>query len=200
MLKSLQLQPLKYSMTDKSTESTNSYLIPYSSLYSIRQNNKKFNLIGAYQAPISSNIKYKRTSKLSKTLELQEEIHSSGLETSNRINQDFHTALSNLLKDKYILLNSHEILQYLQLKRELIPVLLEAERQIRKIFIDEKLVLKFIYDPEIVNWKKLIVAIHTYLDASDAFDKLKLLDHSWWLDASYSVSSDLDIHITFDEI
>jgi hypothetical protein len=117
-----------------------------------------------------------------------------------QINQDFPTALSNLLKDKYILSNSHEVLQYLQLKRELIPILLEAERQIRKIFIDEKLALKFIYDPEIMNWKKLIVAIHTNLDADDAFDKLKLLDHGWWLDTSCPVSSDLDIHIDFDEI
>jgi hypothetical protein len=117
-----------------------------------------------------------------------------------QINQDFHPALSNLLKDKYVLFDSYEVLEYLQLERELIPVLLEAERQIRNIFIDEKLALKFIYDPEIVNWKKLIVTIHTHLDADDAFDKLKLLDHGWCLDASYPVSSDLDIHIDFDEI
>ncbi|NJL91296.1 MAG: hypothetical protein HC916_17060 [Coleofasciculaceae cyanobacterium SM2_1_6] len=117
-----------------------------------------------------------------------------------QINQDSHAALSNLLKDRYILFDSHKILQYLHSKRELIPVLLEAERQIRKIFIDEKLALKFIYDPEIASWKKLIIAIHTQLDADDAFDKLKLLDHGWWLNASYSVSSDLDIYIDFDEV
>lgn len=199
MAQSLRSQLLEHSTTKKLTSDVNLNSNTYSNQYSTQQNNKQPNFIGVYPIPTPDNKKYKQTNKKLKTLEPQE-FHSFDSETSHRVSPDFNTVLSNLLKDKYILFDSHEILQYLQLKRELIPVLLEAERQIRKIFIDEKLVLKFIYDPEIVNWKKLIVAIHTYLDASDAFDKLKLLDHSWWLDASYSVSSDLDIHIDFDEI
>ena len=116
------------------------------------------------------------------------------------INQEFSTLLNSLITDKYSLANLNEVIQYLQEKKELLPFLLEAERQIRKFFAKEKLTLKIIYDPEIANWKKLIIAIHTPLEADEAFDKLKLLDHNWWLDASYLVHNNLDIYIDFDEI
>ena len=200
MAQSLRSQLFEHSTTKKLTSDINPYLIQYSNQHLIQQNNKQPNLVGSYSPFIANNKKYKQTNKkLLKILEPQE-FHSLDLETSNRVSLDFNAVLSNLFKDKYILFDSNKILQYLQSKRELIPFLLEAERQIRKVFISEKLVLKFIYDPEIINWTKLIVAIHTNLDANEAFDKLKLLDHSWWLEASYSINNDLDIHIDFDEI
>ncbi|NEP42491.1 MAG: hypothetical protein F6K35_26040 [Okeania sp. SIO2H7] len=47
---------------------------------------------------------------------------------------------------------------------------------------------------------ELIIAIHTDLDGNEAYEKMKLLDYSWWLDASEIVGNDLEIHIDFNEI
>lgn len=130
-------------------------------------------------------------------------INSEPFSSSTVVNQDFVSLFNNFMntiQDQYILENDDEIWEYLEQKKELIPTLLEAEKQIRKFFLDEKLSLKIIYDPEIVNWKQLMIFIHTKLDVDKAFDKLKLLDHNWWLDVYYNVGNDLEIHIDFDEI
>jgi hypothetical protein len=125
-------------------------------------------------------------------------------EVSNTlVNQEFVSLLNNFInkiRDNYIIQNQNEILDYLSQKRELIATLLKAKKEIRKIFLNEKLTLKVICDPEIANWKQLVIFIHTKLNADEAFNKLKLLDHNWWLDASYDIGNDLEIHIDFDEI
>ncbi|MEB3310913.1 MAG: hypothetical protein VKJ02_11830 [Snowella sp.] len=104
------------------------------------------------------------------------------------------------ITEKYTLFEPDCILTYLSQHKNLTFALLEAEKQIRKIFLHEKLILKIVYDPEIPNWEKLFIIISTQLDADTAFDKLKQLDQNWWLDASDLVNNDLEIHIDFDEI
>ncbi|MBW4631699.1 MAG: hypothetical protein KME30_07290 [Iphinoe sp. HA4291-MV1] len=105
-----------------------------------------------------------------------------------------------LIEAIYSLKNPVEVLKYLNEKKYLISVLIEAHEKIRKIFANEKLVLKVLYDPENVGWKNLIIAIHTNLDVDEAFDKLKILDKVWWLDVSFIFGNDLDINIEFDEV
>ncbi|MBE9194784.1 hypothetical protein IQ219_05555 [Synechocystis sp. LEGE 06083] len=102
--------------------------------------------------------------------------------------------------DKYTLLEPTNVLAYLAQHKNLTFALLEAEKQIRKQFLHEKLTLKIVYDPEIPHWEKLFIIINTQLDADTAFDQLKQLDQDWWLDASDLVNNDLEIHIDFDEI
>lgn len=93
-----------------------------------------------------------------------------------------------------------EILQYLNEKKHLISILIEAHEKIKNIFNNDKNVLRVVYDPEIIGWKKLIIEIHTNLDVDEAFDKLKVLDNLWWLDISFKFANDLEINISFDEI
>jgi hypothetical protein len=105
-------------------------------------------------------------------------------------------ALESLYKVDY----QAGVLEYLLDKPHLTSFILKAYEKIREIFTNEQLSLKTSFDPEIIDWKKLIIAIHTNLDADEAYDKLKILDNSWWIDASSTVGNDLDIYITFDEI
>ena len=77
---------------------------------------------------------------------------------------------------------------------------MSAVPKIAEIFTNEKLELKFLYDPEIVGWRQLIIAIHTSLDGYEAFEKLQLLGNNWWLDASELVWDELGINIDFNEI
>lgn len=104
------------------------------------------------------------------------------------------------ITDKYTLLEPANVLAYLTQHKNLTFALLEAEKQIRKIFLHEKLTLKVGHDPEISQPEKLWIIINTRPDADTAFDQLKQLDQDWWLDASDLVNNDLEIHIDFDEI
>lgn len=113
---------------------------------------------------------------------------------------DFVNNLITRLEPIYIFSNPTEIIKYLNENKHLIYFLLDANQKIQEIFNKEKLELKIICDPEIENWRKLIINIHTQLDADEAFDKLKTLDDIWWLDVSPLVGNDLDINIDFDEI
>ncbi len=129
---------------------------------------------------------------------------SLSTEISNpAINQHILCRLNKKIKqveEKYILKDSQNIKQFLHQNIQLIDLLLEAYQNIKNIFNNEKLVVKFLEDPEIINQKQLAIMIHTNLDADEAFDKLKELEDNWWLDASYQFNNDLDIHISFDEI
>jgi hypothetical protein len=100
----------------------------------------------------------------------------------------------------YIFNNSVEIIKYLNEKRYLISLLLDAHQKIKGVFPSERLGLRIIYDPEITGWIRLIIDIHTLLDVDEAFEKLKILDNVWWLDISFLVGNDLDININFDEV
>ena len=130
---------------------------------------------------------------------LPAELSNPEINTNNSSIIYFVNNLINRLKPLYIFNNLPEIVKYLNEKKYLISLLLDANQKIKEIFPTEKLQLRIIYDPEIKGWRKLIIDIHTLLDADEAFDKLKMLDNIWWLDVSCLVGNDLDININFDE-
>lgn len=101
---------------------------------------------------------------------------------------------------KYMIDNKEEVSDFLYKHQELFFIILEAEKQIRKYFLNDRLGLKIITDPEIANWENLMITIHTKLDVDQAFDQLKQLDNDWWLDVFAQVGNKLNIHIDFDEI
>ncbi|MBD2346256.1 hypothetical protein [Anabaena subtropica] len=131
-------------------------------------------------------------------------VSSFSAEISNQVINTGSVALVNNflneIRSLYILSHTVEILQYLNEKKHLISILIEAHEKIKNIFNNEKNVLRVVYDPEIIGWKKLIIEIHTNLDVDEAFDKLKALDNLWWLDISFKFGNDLEINISFDEI
>jgi hypothetical protein len=82
----------------------------------------------------------------------------------------------------------------------ILPLLFEAPLEIRKYFLDEKLVLKVISDIESSSWQKLVISIFTKESVDEAFNRLNLLDENWWLDATMSnpVGNQLSLGIEFE--
>ncbi len=85
----------------------------------------------------------------------------------------------------------------------MLNLILEAHSKIRELFPSERLALEVTTDPEIAGWRSLWIIIYTKLEADEAFDNLKKLDHTWWLEAGMVLSKNLlniDIGWESDEI
>ncbi|BAZ14627.1 hypothetical protein NIES4071_64710 [Calothrix sp. NIES-4071] len=106
----------------------------------------------------------------------------------------------SLLEKIYTFSNEPDVVNYLDKNSNLEYLLLEAHDKIKQVFPEERLSLKVAFDPEIVGWRKLVIDIHTKLDADEAFNKIKILDNNWWLDKVATTGNDLDINIEFDEV
>jgi hypothetical protein len=95
--------------------------------------------------------------------------------------------------------NVIDVHRFLQKHSNLIDVLLEAHRQIRKYFPTEKLRLKLYVDPESPQWEKLVLSICASAESVDqALNQLDELDENWWIDASLGVAVNLCIHLDFE--
>ena len=70
-------------------------------------------------------------------------------------------------------------------------LILEAHSKIRELFPTERLGLEVKTDPEIANWRSLWITIYTKLEVEEAFEKLKTLDRTWWLDASLVIPNNI---------
>ena len=75
-----------------------------------------------------------------------------------------------------------EVINFLKKHPFLVPFLLEAPEKIRHHFQQEKLTLKVIYDPEIIDCVQLLLSISTSVAPDEALKKLELLDKDWWLE------------------
>lgn len=64
----------------------------------------------------------------------------------------------------------------------IVSLILEAHSKIRELFPSERLALEVTTDPEIAGWRSLWIIIYTKLEADEAFEKLMILDDTWWLD------------------
>ena len=73
----------------------------------------------------------------------------------------------------------------------IVSLILEAHSQIRVLFPSERLGLEVKTDPEIANWRSLWITIYTKLEVEEAFEKLKTLDRTWWLDASLVIPNNI---------
>ena len=73
----------------------------------------------------------------------------------------------------------------------MLGLILEAHSQIRVLFPSERLGLEVKTDPEIANWRSLWITIYTKLEVEEAFEKLKTLDRTWWLDASLVIPNNI---------
>lgn len=84
------------------------------------------------------------------------------------------------LQKAYIIRDKDEVFEFIESHPYLLAVLLEAPEKIRRYFPDEKLGLKVVYDPEIVNYVHLVLSIDlTNLDPYEAMDKEDELYENW---------------------
>jgi len=81
----------------------------------------------------------------------------------------------------------------------MVSLILEAHSKFRELFPSERLALEVKTDPEIANWRSLWITIYTKLEVDEAFDKLMILDDTWWLDKITTVAnSKLHISLGFE--
>lgn len=81
----------------------------------------------------------------------------------------------------------------------MISLILEAHSKIRELFPSERLALEVTTDPEIAGWRSLWIIIYTKLEADRAFEKLMILDDTWWLDnITTVVNSKLHINLGWE--
>jgi hypothetical protein len=73
----------------------------------------------------------------------------------------------------------------------IMSLILEAHSKIRELFPTERLGLEVKTDPEIANWRSLWITIYTKLEVEEAFEKLKNLDRTWWLNASLVIPNNI---------
>jgi hypothetical protein len=82
----------------------------------------------------------------------------------------------------FSLRNSQAICSFLERNGFLIPLLIEANIEIKKHFPDSRLYLDLISDPE-VDERQLFLYICTNLTPREARPNLNRLDNDWWLAA-----------------
>ncbi|MBE9120461.1 peptidase [Tychonema sp. LEGE 07199] len=103
----------------------------------------------------------------------------------------------NKIKSLYAVENPIESFQIIIEQEAIAPLILEAYDRIRALFPTERLGLEVKTDPEIANWRSLWITIYTKLEVDEAFEKLKILDDSWWLDAKIAAPKN-DLHISLE--
>lgn len=105
--------------------------------------------------------------------------------------------LLSWFQNRYILLKPSSIADFLQGHKELISLLNEAYKELRKYFLTEDLKLELVSDAEIAGDQQLFVYISTSLSVTDALKKLDKFDEQWWLDRIDRANGLLNFNLRF---
>ena len=115
------------------------------------------------------------------------------LENPSEIAKDFDNLIAsfNQIKSLYAVENPVESFKIIIEQEAIALLILAAHSKIRELFPTERLGLEVKTDPEIANWRSLWITIYTKLEVEEAFEKLKILDRTWWLDASLVIPNNI---------
>ena len=115
------------------------------------------------------------------------------LENLSEIAKDFDNLIAsfNQIKSLYAVENPVESFKIIIEQEAIALLILEAHSHIKELFPTERLGLEVKTDPEIANWRSLWITIYTKLEVEEAFEKLKILDRTWWLDASLVIPNNI---------
>ena len=97
----------------------------------------------------------------------------------------------NTIRSLYTVEDPLEAFKLIIEQEAMLSLILAAHSKIRELFPTERLGLEVKTDPEIVNWRSLWITIYTKLEVEEAFAKLKILDRTWWLDASLVIPNNI---------
>jgi hypothetical protein len=97
----------------------------------------------------------------------------------------------------YILLEPASAIDFLQEHQELVALLNESYKEIRKYFPSEDLKLELVSDREIAEDRQLFVYINTSLSVTDALKKLDEFDKKWWLERIDRANGLLNFNLQF---
>ncbi len=101
------------------------------------------------------------------------------------------------IKEHYTFRGKAKIYDFLNKNPELESIILEANKQVRKYFTNEELILEMLSIAEEEIWNLLVIKIQTKLSTIEARNKFKLFKKDWWLNASYGINDKLMINIEF---
>ena len=97
----------------------------------------------------------------------------------------------NKIRSLYAVEDPLEAFKLIIEQEVIVSLILEAHSHIKELFPSERLGLEVKTDPEIANWRSLWITIYTKLEVEEAFEKLKILDRTWWLDASLVIPNNI---------
>ena len=105
----------------------------------------------------------------------------------------------NQIINLYTISDPLETFQFIVEKQTITSLIIEAHDKITNLFPNEKLGLEVKTEPEIAESRSLWITIYTKLEVDEAFEKLTILDDTWWLEAITSVpKSNLHINLEWE--
>jgi hypothetical protein len=120
---------------------------------------------------------------------------------SHRLNvnktKDKNNQFLSWLQPGYILPQPSSVGSFLQEHKELVSLLTEACKELRKYFSTEDFKLQVVSDPEIAGEKQLFVYVFTSLSVTDALKKIDEFDEQWWLDRIDRANGLLNFNLRF---
>ena len=103
----------------------------------------------------------------------------------------------NQITNLYTISDPLETFQFIVEKQTITSLIIEAHDKITNLLPNEKLGLEVKTEPEIAESRSLWITIYTKLEVDEAFEKLTILDDTWWLEAITSVPKS-NLHINFE--
>jgi hypothetical protein len=103
----------------------------------------------------------------------------------------------NKIRNLYTVAEPLETFKLIIEQEVIVSLILEAHSKIRELFPTERLGLEVKTDPEIANWRSLWINIYTKFDVNRAFEKLMILDDTWWLENITTVANS-KLHINLE--
>lgn len=105
----------------------------------------------------------------------------------------------NQITNLYTISDPLETFQFIVEKQTITSLIIEAHDKITNLFPNKKLGLEVKTEPEIAESRSLWITIYTKLEVDEAFEKLTILDDTWWLEAITSVpKSNLHINLEWE--
>ena len=103
----------------------------------------------------------------------------------------------NQITNLYTITDPLETFQFIVEQQTITSLIVEAHDRITSLFPNERLGLEVKTDPEIAGIQSLWITIYTKLEVHAAFEKLMILDDTWWLEAVNSVAKS-NLHINLE--
>lgn len=103
-----------------------------------------------------------------------------------------------LVERHYIFRQRDRVIEFLETRPFLVPLVLEARSKISEYFPEYPVVfLEVVTDPDAPEDQQLAASIRTRLSPEQALDKLDSFDKGWWLQSIDKANGQLCMHVEF---
>ena len=103
-----------------------------------------------------------------------------------------------LVERHYDFRQRDRVIEFLQERPFLVPLLLKARSKISQYFPGyPRVFLEVVEDPDVPEDVQLVASIRTGLSPDEALDKLDSFDKGWWLQSMEEANAQLCVHVEF---